>query len=72
MLKESFKLIALAWKAGDKGVTYGKFVQNLSDEEKEQIYEEYEQLLEQRQEEERKRIERAKKPKPAKKNNNTV
>ena len=59
MLKDSLKLNAIAWKAGTKGISYGQFVSNLSDQEKDLIYEEYEQMLEIRKEEENARLETA-------------
>ena len=57
--KEIQHRYAIAWKAGTKGISYGQFVSNLSDQEKDLIYEEYEQMLEIRKEEENARLETA-------------
>lgn len=60
MLKENLKLNALAWKAKYVGQSYGVFCVSLSEEDKEQIYLEYELLLEKRRQEEDERLQRAK------------
>lgn len=57
MLNNSLKLNAIAWKAKSAGQSYGKFSVYLSEEDKEQIYMEYEQMLEKRKEEENTRLE---------------
>ncbi|MCC8103210.1 MAG: hypothetical protein LIP11_13485 [Clostridiales bacterium] len=60
MLKEAQKLDAIAWKAGQEKISYGKFIISLSEDEKKQIYEEYELQYNEKQEEENKRILRMK------------
>lgn len=52
MLKDNLKLNAIAWKAKSAGQSYGVFSVTLSEKDKEQIYMEYEQMLENRKEEE--------------------
>ena len=57
MLKDNLKLNAIAWKAKSAGQSYGVFSATLSEKDKEQIYMEYEQMLENRKEEENMRLE---------------
>lgn len=59
MLKNNLKLNAIAWKAKSAGQSYGVFSVSLSEKDKEQIYMEYEQMLEIRKEEENMRLEQA-------------
>lgn len=59
MLKNNLKLNAIAWKAKSAGKSYGVFSVTLSEKDKEQIYMEYEQMLEIRKEEENMRLEQA-------------
>ena len=59
MLKNNLKLNAIAWKAKSAGQSYGVFSVTLSEKDKEQIYMEYEQMLENRKEEENMRLEQA-------------
>lgn len=56
MLSNSHKLNAIAWKADSEGMSYGRYCQNLSDQEKEMIYEQYELLLKKRKEQEEARL----------------
>lgn len=66
-MTERLKLNALAWKAAAKGISYGHFIQSLSETEKNLIFEEYEQMLETRREEENARLELARKSQAGKK-----
>ena len=59
MLKNNLKLNAIAWKAKSAGKSFGVFSVTLSEKDKEQIYMEYEQMLEIRKEEENMRLEQA-------------
>lgn len=59
MVNYNLKLNAIAWKAKSVGQSYGKFSVYLSEKDKEQIYMEYEQMLEKRKEEENTRLELA-------------
>lgn len=61
MTIKNLKLNAIAWKAGKAGLSYGMFCASLTEEEKKQIYREYEQLIADRQKEEEERLQRAKK-----------
>lgn len=58
MLKENLRLNAIAWKAKTEGISYGQYAYALTDYEKNMIYNEYEQMLERRDEEECKRLDR--------------
>lgn len=60
MLANNLKLNAIVWKANCAGKSYGMFCLSLTDEEKEKVYFEYEQILEKRQQEEEERLRRAK------------
>lgn len=71
MLKNNLKLNAIAWKAKSAGKSYGKFSVSLSEKDKEQIYMEYEQMLERRKEEENARLELARANQAKKKNKRT-
>ena len=68
MLKDNLKLNAIAWKAKSAGQSYGVFSVTLSEKDKEQIYMEYEQMLENRKEEENARLELARVKQAEKKN----
>lgn len=57
------KISAINWAAGNAGISYGKFQAGLTTEDKEQIYLEYEQLLEKKKQEEAERLQRAKETK---------
>ena len=59
MLKNNLKLNAIAWKAKSASQSYGVFSVSLSEKDKEQIFMEYEQMLENRKEEENMRLEQA-------------
>lgn len=59
-LSNSEKLSAINWAAGKEGISYGRFQGGLTAEKKEQIYLEYGQLLEKRQQEEAERLQKAK------------
>lgn len=67
MLKNNLKLNAIAWKAKNAGQSYGMFSIALSEEDKEQIYMEYEQMLERRKDEENIRLVLARLKQPEKK-----
>lgn len=56
--KKNLKLDALAWKASCAGQSYGVFIASLTEEERKQIYYEYEQLMEKRRREEEERMQR--------------
>lgn len=71
MLKNNLKLNAIAWKAKSAGQSYGNFFVSLSKKDKEQIYLEYEQMLERRKEEENARLELARANQAEKKNKRT-
>ena len=71
MLKNNLKLNASAWKAKSAGQSYGNFSVSLSEKDKEQIYLEYEQMLERRKEEENARLELARANQAEKKNKRT-
>lgn len=71
MLKSNLKLNAIAWKAKSVGKSYGMFSVALSEKDKEQIYIEYEQMLETRKEEEIARLELARANQAEKKNKRT-
>ena len=60
MLKNNLKLNALAWKANSIGESYGQFCVHLSENEKDLIFAEYEQLIEQKQQAELERLEKLK------------
>ena len=60
MLKNNLKLNALAWKAKSVGESYGVFCLHLSEQEKELIFAEYEQILEKKEKEEVARLEKVK------------
>ena len=68
MLENNLKLDAIAWKAKSAGKSYGVFSVTLSEKDKEQIYMEYEQMLENRKEEENARLELARVKQAEKKN----
>lgn len=71
MLKNNLKLNAIAWKAKSAEQSYGNFSVSLSEKDKEQIYLEYEQMLERRKEEENARLELARANQAEKKNKRT-
>lgn len=71
MLKNNLKLNAIAWKAKSVEQSYGNFSVSLSEKDKEQIYLEYEQMLERRKEEENARLELARANQAEKKNKRT-
>lgn len=42
------RLDAIEWAANQRGMSYGKFVMTLSEQDKRRIYDEYEAILEER------------------------
>lgn len=59
-------LDAVCWKAAELGISYGRLSVQLTDAETAKIYAEYEALCQERREQERQRLEAARKTKNAK------
>lgn len=68
MLSDSQKLMAIAWKVDKENMSYGKFSAILTGDKAKLIYQEYENHITQRQEEEERRLGRKAKKKRTNKN----
>lgn len=60
MLKGNQKVDAIAWEAKKQGVSYGMFSSMLTENRKQQIYEAYENYLEEKQAAEKMRLKKHK------------